>query len=103
MHVCVLALDRRAFIHALLTYGSACSLFSGLPSATTQVSGPLALIFGMYSLASVGVPHADLLAYWLRGTLLSVLDPAVHPDAFHYDWIGCIHAQLPLLRTLDSK
>ena len=91
------------FIYALLTYGSACSLFSGLSSATTQVSGPLALVFGMYSLASVGVPHANLLAYWLRGTLFCVLNSAIHPDASHYDWIGCIYAQLPLLRTLDSK
>ena len=70
---------------------------------STQVSGLLALVFGMYSLASLGVPHENLLAYWLRGTLFGVLDPAVHPDAFHYDWIGCIYAQLPLLRTLDSK
>ena len=53
------------FILPLLMYGFAYRLFSGLPSATTQVSGPLALVFGMYSLAPVGVPHADLLAYWL--------------------------------------
>jgi hypothetical protein len=91
------------FFYALLMYGSVYSLFSGLPSATTQVSGPFALVFGMYSLASVGLPHANLLAYWLRGTLFSVLDTAVHPDAFHYDWIGCIYAQLPLLRALDGK
>ena len=57
----------------------------------------------MYSLASVGLPYPNLLAYWLRGAFFSVLDSAIHPDAFHYDCVGCIYAQLPLLNILDRK
>jgi hypothetical protein len=32
-------------------------------------------------MASVGVPHTDLLAYWHCGTFFGVLDSAIHPDA----------------------
>ena len=46
MHVRVFPSIDVLFIDASLTYGSACSLFSGLPSATTQVSG-LFFIFGV--------------------------------------------------------
>ena len=55
----------------------------------------------MYSLGFAGLPYANLLAYWLRGTFFSIIDSAIHPDAFRYDWTGCIYAQLPLLRILD--
>ena len=57
----------------------------------------------MFSLASVGLPYANILAYGLRGTFFGVLDSAIYPDAFHYDWIGCIYTQLPFLNTLDRK
>jgi hypothetical protein len=86
--------------------------FCGQPflrSAVGYHSGERAFFFqflsvlGMYSLASVGVPHTNLLAHWFCGTLFGVLDSAVHPDAIHSDWIGHIYAQLPVLRTLDSK
>jgi len=36
----------------------------------------------MYSLTSVGLAHAKLLAYWLRGTFFSILDSSIRPDAF---------------------
>ena len=62
---------------------------------------PLVSVRAMYSLAFVGLPYANLLAYWLRGALFGILDSAIHSDAFHYDWIGCIYAQLPLLSILD--
>jgi hypothetical protein len=79
--------------------GSAVSYHSGELSFFSQLMS----VWGMYPLVLIGLPHANLLAYWLSGTFFSVLDSAVYPDAFHYDWIGCIYAQLPLLKTLDSK
>ena len=64
---------------------------------------PLVSVRAVYSLAFVGLSCANLLAYWLRGTLFGVLDSAIHPDAFHYDWIGCVYAQLSLLNILARK
>ena len=80
-----------------------------LVSAVSYDSGelgffpPLVSVRAMYSLGFVGLPYANLLAYWLRGALFGVLDSAIHPDAFHYDRIGCIHAQLPFLSILDHN
>ena len=47
----------------------------------------------MYSLGFAGLPYANLLANWLSGTFFSIIDSAIHPDAFRYDWTGCIYAQ----------
>jgi hypothetical protein len=47
--------------------------------------------------AFVGVPDPNLLAYWLCGIPLCVLNSSVHPYALHDDWIGYVYARLPLL------
>jgi hypothetical protein len=54
----------------------------------------------MYSLAFVGLLYANIhiLAYWLHGTFFGVLDSAIRPDAFHYDWIGSTFTSSERLR-----
>jgi hypothetical protein len=47
--------------------------------------------------AFVGLPHTNILAYWLCGTSFCILDPTIHPNAFHDDRIGYVYAQLSLL------
>ena len=102
-----LALDKRAINSRFADVWICAQPFLG--SAVSYDSGelgffpPLMSVRAMYSLTFVALPYTNLLAYWLRGTLFSILDSAIHPDAFHYDWTGCTHAQLPLLTILDNN
>jgi hypothetical protein len=52
--------------------------------------------------AFVGIPHANILTYWHRGTSFCILDSTVHPYAFHNDRSGCICAQLSLLNSVPN-
>ena len=88
-------LRTQPFLVSAISYDSGELGFFPFPS--------LVSVRAMCLLAFVGLPYANILAYWLRGTFFSILDSAIYPDAFHYDWIGCIYAQLPLLIILDHN
>ena len=50
--------------------------------------------------ASVGIPYANPLAYWIGGSSFCVHDSTIHSFTVHNDHIGRLHALLPLLKML---
>jgi predicted permease len=72
-------------------------LFSGLPTATIQVSSIFCFRSQHERCGFVGIPYANLLAYRLCGTSFCILDPTIRSHALHDDRIGYVYAQLPLL------
>ncbi len=85
-------------------------LFSGLPTATTQVSLHAASECGsgrMLIDRILGVSYPDILAYRLYRTPICVFDSAIHSHAVYDDRTCYVYAQLPFLNefhhTLSSR
>lgn len=54
----------------------------------------------MTNAVSVGIPHANPLAYWVGGPSFCVHNSTIHSFTLYNDHTGCLHALLPLLNQL---